>query len=605
MIILTGPSASGKTATCLYLQDHYGIKKVITHTTRPMRHGEVNDVDYHFVSKEEFQRMIDNDEFVEHVTFNGNGATSGAMAAQSFTYGVAKNLSANAFQKTGHDFKGWATAQGGAVLYADGAQFSASADVTLWAVWEPKTFTIRFLMNDGTATVLGSQQFTYGVSVQLDAPMPTREGYTLAGWAETANGGVAYVGGETVTFEDDTDLYAVWSAGLGAALAGTESLVWRTGGDAPWTGVAIDGEDVARSGAISDDGFTYVATDVTGPGRLMFRWKVSSESYRDYQIDYLTFSVDDEEMDWIGGEVGWTECTFDLNEGPHTLTWTYFKDEVDFDGEDCAWLDSVFFLHSSGVSFAAPDATSGSVPSAIEGWENDEVMLPAAGDLRRAKHEFAGWTDGIATYSPGGAYILPPAAATLSAVWTAKVVATERAPRFLTFVTPTVEKGLYFFLGIARELGERRPDIPILLVEGRGKVHRLAMIPEARKLTNLNVLERVESPALFFKETRLLLVPSLCEETFGRVVVEAGLNGIPALCSDRGRFQKSSAIRTSSFRFLNALRPRAGRFRAPKKRKTGLPQSSLFGTIPDAPNASAQSCVNEFNCMRKTPLRGN
>ena len=72
MIILTGPSASGKTATCLYLQDHYGIKKVITHTTRPMRNGEVNDIDYHFVSREEFDRMIDNDEFVEHVTFNGN-----------------------------------------------------------------------------------------------------------------------------------------------------------------------------------------------------------------------------------------------------------------------------------------------------------------------------------------------------------------------------------------------------------------------------------------------------------------------------------------------------------------------------------------------------
>lgn len=72
MIILTGPSASGKTATCLYLQKHFGIKKVITHTTRPMRTGEVNDVDYHFVSKEEFQKMVDNDEFVEHVTFNGN-----------------------------------------------------------------------------------------------------------------------------------------------------------------------------------------------------------------------------------------------------------------------------------------------------------------------------------------------------------------------------------------------------------------------------------------------------------------------------------------------------------------------------------------------------
>lgn len=72
MIVITGPSASGKTATCLYLQEHFGIKKVITHTTREMRKGEKNDVDYHFVSKEKFQEMIDNDEFIEHVSFNGN-----------------------------------------------------------------------------------------------------------------------------------------------------------------------------------------------------------------------------------------------------------------------------------------------------------------------------------------------------------------------------------------------------------------------------------------------------------------------------------------------------------------------------------------------------
>ena len=45
MIVITGPSASGKTATCYYLQENYGIKKVITHTTRPMRAGEKNDVD--------------------------------------------------------------------------------------------------------------------------------------------------------------------------------------------------------------------------------------------------------------------------------------------------------------------------------------------------------------------------------------------------------------------------------------------------------------------------------------------------------------------------------------------------------------------------------
>lgn len=72
MIVITGPSASGKTATCYYLQEHYGIKKVITHTTREMRKGEKNDVDYHFVSVETFDKMVKNNEFIEHVCFNGN-----------------------------------------------------------------------------------------------------------------------------------------------------------------------------------------------------------------------------------------------------------------------------------------------------------------------------------------------------------------------------------------------------------------------------------------------------------------------------------------------------------------------------------------------------
>ncbi len=72
MIVLTGPSASGKTATCLYLQEHYGIKKVITHTTRMKRVGEVDDVDYHFVSVEEFLKLKEEGAFIESVYYNGN-----------------------------------------------------------------------------------------------------------------------------------------------------------------------------------------------------------------------------------------------------------------------------------------------------------------------------------------------------------------------------------------------------------------------------------------------------------------------------------------------------------------------------------------------------
>ncbi len=72
MIVITGASASGKTETARVLNTLYGIKKVVTHTTRDMRKGEVNDVDYHFVSKEKFLELKEEDFFVETTTYNGN-----------------------------------------------------------------------------------------------------------------------------------------------------------------------------------------------------------------------------------------------------------------------------------------------------------------------------------------------------------------------------------------------------------------------------------------------------------------------------------------------------------------------------------------------------
>ncbi len=72
MIILVGASASGKTEVAKLLKSNYGIKKVITHTTRAIRINEVADVDYHFVSKEEFLKLEKDDAFVETTFYNGN-----------------------------------------------------------------------------------------------------------------------------------------------------------------------------------------------------------------------------------------------------------------------------------------------------------------------------------------------------------------------------------------------------------------------------------------------------------------------------------------------------------------------------------------------------
>ena len=71
MIVLAGASASGKTEVAKVLAKKYGITKIVTTTTRDKRVNEVDGVDYFFVSKDKFERMIIEDKFVEYTLYNG------------------------------------------------------------------------------------------------------------------------------------------------------------------------------------------------------------------------------------------------------------------------------------------------------------------------------------------------------------------------------------------------------------------------------------------------------------------------------------------------------------------------------------------------------
>ena len=72
MLILVGPSASGKTQIVKILREQYGLNKMVTYTSRAMRPGEIEGVDYFFLSKEEFEKRISEGFFIEHVVYNGN-----------------------------------------------------------------------------------------------------------------------------------------------------------------------------------------------------------------------------------------------------------------------------------------------------------------------------------------------------------------------------------------------------------------------------------------------------------------------------------------------------------------------------------------------------
>ena len=70
IICLMGKSASGKDFIMNNLIKEYGFKRVISHTTRPIRNGETNGKEYYFTSKEEFLGMAFNETFIETREYN-------------------------------------------------------------------------------------------------------------------------------------------------------------------------------------------------------------------------------------------------------------------------------------------------------------------------------------------------------------------------------------------------------------------------------------------------------------------------------------------------------------------------------------------------------
>ena len=71
ILIITGPSGVGKNTIIDALGKKLDFNFSVSHTTRPKRVSEVNGKDYYFISDDEFQAMINNNELIEFEEYGG------------------------------------------------------------------------------------------------------------------------------------------------------------------------------------------------------------------------------------------------------------------------------------------------------------------------------------------------------------------------------------------------------------------------------------------------------------------------------------------------------------------------------------------------------
>ena len=99
MLVLIGASASGKTELAKKLISNHGFKKMITYTTRDKRLGEIDGLDYHFVSKDVFLAKEKENHFLETTTYNQNYYGTAFVDAQPFTVVIVDIPGANHIYK--------------------------------------------------------------------------------------------------------------------------------------------------------------------------------------------------------------------------------------------------------------------------------------------------------------------------------------------------------------------------------------------------------------------------------------------------------------------------------------------------------------------------
>jgi len=251
------------------------------------------------------------------LSYDENGG-SGEMDEQTVNEGQSVTVKANAFTAPeGYTFKEWNTnAKGSGTKYNVGQSVTMTADLTLYAVWSPKTYTV-------TLNAAGGTGGTTSVTATFDDPMPnitipTRTNYSFLGYFSAQNGqGTQYYdanGSSTNswTTPSNATLYAAWEehSGETPVVTGDLHFWFFNEADATANGLSNDANVFSNmvaagsqmAGTITIDGTSYSITRRTGDNQVFGSFTVPTSKKAIFYALAVSSGGGDRQINLICGE---------------------------------------------------------------------------------------------------------------------------------------------------------------------------------------------------------------------------------------------------------------------------------------------------------------
>ena len=328
-------------------------------------------------------------------------SVKGIPASQSKTANVDIKLSSGVPTRNGYTFLGWNTqANGKGTAYAAGATYTHDQDggtVTLYAQWTPWKHVLHYNKNVPTSSTSQTvsnmpvdQTKTFGQLMTISNLVPTRKGYTFAGWYTQSNGtGTKYDPGSNYAADQNggiVNLYAKWT---------------------PWT------YNIKYDQNVKSTSSSKTVTDMP------------AAQTKTQEIDVTLSSMTPKRNGYIFA--GWSTSA---NGSVEYKPGSRFTKDLDSNGASitlyAVWTPWKHTIHyNSNIPINAPTGTT--TVSNMPGDQTktfDEKLMISSNKPTRKGYNFAGWStsaNGNVVYQPGAEYKNDQngGTVTLYAKWTA------------------------------------------------------------------------------------------------------------------------------------------------------------------------------------------